>query len=177
MCRATCTSFLYGLIGKRRKRAHTLICLFLLLLPVFSVGAKQTPVVSISADKAEITEGESIVVTLTASPAPSTSLQAQIVLSEITDPSEYFVDPLAASYIDIAIGSSGTGSYTIKTINDSSIESDGSVSVTVVSRTGYDVAEAPNHTVSVAVLDCPVSTRNGVNDNQEGFHPPGAFGG
>ncbi len=171
MCRATCTSFLYGLIGKRRKRAHILICLFLLLLPVFSVGAKQTPVVSISADKTEITEGEDIVFTLTATPAPSTVLQVQFTIGEITEPGKHFLSNLNPSGWRFAlIGTNGTGSNTIKTDNDSHIESDGSIWATVESGAGYNVAEAPNQTVSVAVLDndTPVVSISGSDAVTEG---------
>ncbi len=85
MCGAVCTSFLYTL-RKRTRRAHILICPFLLLLPTFPAGVQQIPVVSISADKTEITEGENIVFTLTATPAPSTVLQVQYTIGEITEP-------------------------------------------------------------------------------------------
>ncbi len=137
----------------RGKEASIFTILVLLLLTVSAVRG-QTPVVSISANVTEIVEGEDIIFTLTATPAPSTTLRCFFTLEQITDPFEHFLphtEARAAVAADIGIG--GTVSITIKTINDLHIESDGSISATVDSRAEYDVAEAPNNTVSVAVVD------------------------
>ena len=108
-----------------------------------------TPQVSITAGNT-ITEGGNASFTLRASPAPAAALPVAIVVSQ--------TGAYGAATGSRTVNIPNTGSYilTVATTDDSSYESDGSVTVTVNTGTGYTVsATAGSATVAVADDDNP----------------------
>ncbi|MYA37725.1 MAG: hypothetical protein F4Y34_13795, partial [Gammaproteobacteria bacterium] len=102
-----------------------------------------TPVVSISGGAA-VTEGGDAAFTLTASPAPSGSISVQVSVA-----GGGFA---AGGARTVAVGASGTASFTVATVDDDADEPDGPVRATVQSGTGYSPHNT-NASASVTVRD------------------------
>ncbi len=104
-----------------------------------------TPEVSISAGSG-VTEGGNATFTVTANPAPTSPLSVTV---SVAQSGEYGV---ATGSQTVTIPTSGSVTLTIATSDDSVDESNGSVTVTVNSGTGYDVSSS-NGVATVAVSD------------------------
>ena len=104
-----------------------------------------TPEVSITVG-AGVTEGGSATFTVTASPAPTSPLAVTVAVTQSGD----FGVPTGSR--TVTIPTSGSYTLSVATSNDSVDESDGSVTVTVNSGTGYDVSSS-NGFATVAVSD------------------------
>ncbi|WP_419924054.1 S8 family serine peptidase [Candidatus Poriferisocius sp.] len=105
------------------------------------------PVVSITGG-AGVTEGGSASFTVTANPPPASNLSVQV---KITQTGDYGA---ATGTRTVTVPTGGTTTFTVPTTNDNTDEADGSVTVTVVDGTDYDVGTA-SASVSVADDDDP----------------------
>ncbi len=110
-----------------------------------------TPVISIVGGTS-VTEGGNATFTITASPAPSAPLTISLTVSQNGN---YYLSP---GPITIEMATSGTHTLSLGTRDDSTDESDGSLTVTVDSGTGYTVSSTQNAaTVAVSDNDLPSS--------------------
>ena len=107
------------------------------------------PVVSITAGTG-VTEGGDAGFTLTAVPAPATALDVAVT---ITQDGDYGA---VTGTRTVTVPTSGSVSFTVATTDDSTDESDGSVTVTVDDSSGYTVSNTQGAgTVNVADNDVP----------------------
>ncbi len=123
------------------------------------------PLVSISGGSA-VTEGESATFTLTASPAPSSAISVKVT---IADNGSFAANGQTGSK-KVTIGTGGTASLTVTTVNDSADELDGTIAATLGTGSGYGIG-SPN-SASVTVRDdddpTPVITISGGSTLTEG---------
>ena len=107
------------------------------------------PVVSITAG-AGVTEGGNVKFTVTASPSPSADLPVSVTISQSGD------FGATTGSRTVTIPTSGSVTFTIATSDDSTDESDGSVTATVNSGSGYTVSSSQSSgTVAVSDNDVP----------------------
>ena len=95
--------------------------------------APVTPVISITA-AAGVTEGSNAVFTLTASPAPAADLDVTVTVTQNGDWGA------TAGRRTVTIGTAGTATLTIGTADDDTDETDGSITATVNTHSGYTVS-------------------------------------
>ncbi len=108
-----------------------------------------TPTVSITAGSA-ITEGSSALFTLTANPAPASSLDVTV---NVAASGSYGVTTGSQT---VTISASGTATLTIATTGDSTDEADGSVTAILVDGAAYNLdSSASAATVNIADDDIP----------------------
>ncbi len=125
------------------------------------------PVVSISGGGG-ITEGGDATFTVTASPAPTANLNVSVTVSASGD---YGATTGAKT---VTVSTSGSATFKVGTTNDQTDEPNGSVTVTLVDGTSYDLGTSKTATVSVAdnddppVVVVPVVTISGGNGVTEG---------
>ncbi len=100
-----------------------------------------------------ITEGGNARFTLTATPAPSSSLDVEVSVAD-DDASDFLASGNEVSRT-VAIPTTGTVSFTVATENDAVDEANGSVSATVNSGSGYTVGTPSTATVMVNDNDDP----------------------
>ena len=112
-----------------------------------SDGTRPAPEISISADTSPVTEGTDASFTVTATPAP----RSQSVNLTVSQSGSFVASGDLGSSKTVTIGTSGEATYTVPTVDDSTVEANGSVTVTVNSGTGYTVASAPNNAATVTV--------------------------
>ncbi len=117
------------------------------------------PAVSVSAG-AGVTEGGSASFTLTASPPPASPITVTVTVAASGD----FGAVTGSRTVSIPTG--GSASFSVATSDDSVDEADGSLSVTVVDGTDYDVGTAVA-TVSVADDDDPPPPVEDVPDTDQ----------
>ncbi|MYG45996.1 MAG: leucine-rich repeat protein, partial [Synechococcus sp. SB0675_bin_6] len=102
------------------------------------------PTITITAG-AGVSEGTAASFTLTASSAPAVALSVAVTVAQNGD---YAAADTTGSKT-VTIPTSGTATYTVATVDDSSDEADGSISVTVDTGTGYTVGSTATATVAV----------------------------
>ena len=102
------------------------------------------PAITIAGGSA-VTEGTDATFTLTASPAPTADLTVNLTVSESND----FVAGNDEGTDTVTIGISGTATYTVPTVNDTTDEANGSVKVTVNEGSGYTVGDPESAKVTV----------------------------
>ena len=124
-----------------------------------------TPVVSISGGSA-VTEGGTATFTLTANPVPSANISVQVTVDGGS-----FAGVGQAGSRTVNIGTGGTGSLTVTTVNDNTDEPDGTITATVASGNGYSTHNT-NGSASVAVSD-----NDGPQGSVSGGGPAGGGGG
>ncbi len=94
----------------------------------------ELPAITISGGPA-VTEGTAARFTLTASPVPTASLTVNLTVTESGDA---VASGDKGTGKTVTIGTSGTATYTVPTVDDTTLEANGSiVTVTVTSGTGY----------------------------------------
>ena len=96
-----------------------------------------------------VTEGGSASFVLTATPAPTASLDVTVA---ITASGDYGI---TAGTRTVTIPTTGSATLTLATDNDGADEADGSVTATVNAGTGYTVGTASTGTVAIADDDVP----------------------
>ena len=114
-----------------------------------SDGTRPAPEISIAPGTSPVTEGTDATFTVTATPAP----RSQSVNLTVTQSGSFVAPSDLGSSKTVTIGTSGEATYTVPTVGDSTVEVNGSVTVTVNSGTGYTVASAPNNAATVTVED------------------------
>ena len=92
----------------------------------------QAPEISIAAG-ADVTEGGAATFTLNATPAPASDLDVTVAISQSGD----YITPGSQT---VTIPTSGSKTFTVPTTDDSVTETDGSVTATVDTGTGYTVS-------------------------------------
>ena len=107
-----------------------------------------TPVVSISAGNA-VTEGGNVEFTVTASPRPTSNLPVSVTVSQSGD------FGASTGSRTVTIPTSGSVTLSIATSDDSTDESDGSVTATLVDGAAYDLGANKTGTVAVSDNDDP----------------------
>ena len=116
--------------------------------PIFTalscLEAAPSPVVRISGGAA-VTEGEDAMFRLTAFPPPSPSLTVNVTVADSAD----FVAGGDEGTDTVIIGTSGTATYTVSTVDDTAVEADGSVKVTVETGNGYTPGSTSSATVTI----------------------------
>ncbi|MYB34354.1 MAG: hypothetical protein F4X92_04390 [Gammaproteobacteria bacterium] len=124
-----------------------------------------TPVVSVSGGPA-VTEGGAATFTLTASPVPTGSIAVSVTVSDSGD----FADGGTGSRT-VTVGTSGTASFSVATVDDDADEPDGRITATVGAGTGY----SPHGTAgsaSVPVRDNDGGDGGGNGGGGGGTPPP-----
>ena len=116
-----------------------------------ATGTPAVPTATIAAGSSPITEGANAVFTVTLDPAPSSDLTVNY---GITVSGNYGV--AAATNRTLTVGTTGTGTITLSTTNDTLDETNGSVTVTLAAGTGYAVGTANSASVTVNDNDDPV---------------------
>ena len=106
------------------------------------------PEVTVSA-AGGVTEGTPASFTVTATPAPSSPLSVNVSVGQSGD---YAAAGTIGSRT-VTVPASGSVTLDVATVDDSTDEPDGSVSVAVDAGTGYTVAASPNDAASVTVSD------------------------
>ncbi len=122
------------------------------------------PVIRISGGEA-VTEGSSASFTLSATPAPGTNLDINLMIEQ----TGLFAASTKLGTQEVMIGSSGTATFAVDTVNDVVDEADGSIQATIQSGTGYEAAEAPNYMARVTVKDNDISISATVPDAPGGL--------
>ena len=123
-----------------------------------SDGSRPAPEISIAPGTSPVTEGTDASFTVTATPAP----RSQSVNLTVSQSGSFVASGDLGSSKTVTIGTSGEATYAVPTVDDSTIEANGSVTVTVNSGTGYTVASAPNNAATVTVEDDDDTTAPGV---------------
>ncbi len=121
------------------------------------------PVVSISGGSA-VTEGGTAIFTLSASPAPASSISVKVNLSQ----SGSFAQNGQVGLRSVTIGTGGTGSFTVTTTDDGTDEPDGSVVATLAKGAGYSIGSPDSASVAVKDNDIPVVSISGSSAVTEG---------
>ena len=116
-----------------------------------------TPAVTIAAGPA-IDEGGTATFTLTSTPALSPGFDANVVVSQNGDFVNYLSD---LGQRTVSIGADGSGSFTIDTYDDTTLEANGAITARVTSGAGYGVGTPSSASVSVADTTPRVSVSAG----------------
>ena len=120
---------------------------------------------TVAADSAAITEGGSAEFTVTLDPAPAASVDVRYNIT--VSGGDYGVS--AANNRMVSVGTGGTGTITLPTTDDSTAESNGSVTVTLVAGAGYSPGALDSATVTVYDDERPlVSIAPGASPVTEG---------
>ena len=96
-----------------------------------------------------ITEGEDATFTVTVSPTPTDNVTVDLTIAQTGG------DFVAASNLgtqSVTVGTGGTATYRVTTVDDPTDEPDGTVTAEVIAGTGY-TRHASQHTASVSVND------------------------
>ena len=109
-------------------------------------GGAPTPRITLSAPSA-INEGGTATFTLSASPAPAAPVDVTVDLTEQGS----FASAGEIGRRTVAVGTDGTGTFTVATENDRTAEADGSITATLAKGSGY-IVRFPGE-VSVKVRD------------------------
>ncbi len=112
-----------------------------------TTGTPSAPTATVAAGTSPITEGADAVFTVTLNPAPSSDLTVNY---GITVSGDYGVS--AATNRTVTVGTTGTGTITLGTDDDTVDEANGSVTVTLATGTGYSLGDT-NTSASVTVND------------------------
>ena len=113
-----------------------------------AVDDNDVPTISVTGGTG-ITEGGTAAFTITASLTPAADITVSVAITQSGD----FATSGQTGTRSVTIGSSGTGTVNVTTVNDTADEPNGSVTATVQTGTGYTVAAAPNNAASVTVAD------------------------
>ena len=111
------------------------------------VDDNDVPVVRVTGG-AGITEGGTAAFTLTASPTPATAITVSVAITQ----SGNFATSGQTGTRAVTIGSSGTGTLNVTTVNDTADEPDGAITATVQTGTGY-TAHGSQSAATVSVAD------------------------
>ena len=113
-----------------------------------AVADNDVPVVRVTGGTG-VTEGGTAAFTLTASPAPAAAITVNVAITQSGD----FATSGQTGTRTVTIGTGGTGTVNVTTVNDTADEPDGHIIATVQAGSGYTVATAPNNAARIAVAD------------------------
>ena len=109
------------------------------------------PTVSITAD-GDVTEGSDAVFNLTVSPAPGKD-ESISVSYDLAQTGDFVAAADLGTGKTVSVDDTGTASITVATVGDSVDETDGSLTATLATGTGYVVAAAPGNAATVNISD------------------------
>ncbi len=109
-----------------------------------TTGSPAASTATVAAGTSPITEGSDAVFTVTLNPAPASNVTVNY---GITVSGDYGVS--AATNQTVTVGTTGTGTITLNTANDTVDEANGSVTVTLATGTGYGLDTANSASVTV----------------------------
>ena len=116
-------------------------------------GTTTTPTVTISADASPVTEGTAASFTVSANPAPNAPLNVSVA---VTQNGDFAASGAIGTNQTVTIPANQTSAtYTVGTVNDSTDEANGRVTVTVTDGTDYTVGSPASATVAVTDNDDP----------------------
>ena len=118
-----------------------------------AMEAQTPPAVTIVSVSHAITEGAAAVFTVTATPAPSADLTVSLTVSQTGG----FVATGGTGTKTVTIGTSGSATYRVATVDDSNSEDHGTVKVVVATGSGYTVGTPPTAFTFVADDDATVA--------------------
>ena len=113
-----------------------------------AVADNDVPVVRVTGGTG-VTEGTSASFTVTASPTPATDITVNVAITQSGD----FATSGQTGTRTVTIGTGGTGTVNVTTVNDTADEPNGRITATVQAGSGYTVATAPNNAARIAVAD------------------------
>ena len=113
-----------------------------------AVADNDVPVVRVTGGTG-VTEGGTAAFTLTASPAPAAAITVNVAITQSGD----FATSGQTGTRTVTIGTGGTGTVNVTTVNDTADEPNGRITATVQAGSGYTVATAPNNAARIAVAD------------------------
>ena len=130
-----------------------------------SDGGVVTPEINIRRLASPINEGNVATFTLTANPAPETTMAVDVMVEDSGD----FAQSGETGYRTAFIGTSGSGSLSVNTIDDQVAETDGRITATIQSGSGYTVGSASSAFVVVADLTPQVVVSGGpaINEGED----------
>ena len=114
------------------------------------------PIITISGGSA-VTEGTAAEFTVTASSAPSANLTVNLTVADASGSDFVASSDEGSKTVTINSGAT-TATYSVDTVGDTTDETDGNVTVTVTSGTGYTVGTTSSATVTVNDDDDPADT-------------------
>ena len=113
------------------------------------------PLIRISRDAASVGEGQPASFTISATPAPTTSLDVRLDISQNGD----FADSgQTGARTETIPANTATLTFSVNTVNDEADEANGSISARILRRSQYRVAPAPGNQAAVTVTDDDVPT-------------------
>ena len=113
-----------------------------------AVADDDVPVVRVTGGTG-VTEGTSASFTVTASPTPAAAITVNVAITQSGD----FATSGQTGTRTVTIGTGGTGTVNVTTVNDTADEPNGRITATVQAGSGYTVATAPNNAAAVTVSD------------------------
>ena len=113
----------------------------------FDISVVALPVITVTAGSA-VSEGTAASFTVTSSPAPAANLTVNLTVSE-PDGSDFVAATNEGPKTVTITGGATTATFTVATVNDTTDEPHGSVTVAVATGTGYVAGTASSASVSV----------------------------
>ena len=110
------------------------------------------PEMAIAAQTGTVVEGQDAVFTLTASRAPGADLTVSLAVLETEGSDVVAAEHEGAATATLLKGET-QATFTVATVNDTAAEPDGTVTVSLVGGSGYEVAASPDDAASVTVTD------------------------
>ena len=121
-------------------------------IPLTRPGPGTTPVVTIGADSGSVVEGSQVSFTLTANPPPAAPLEVGVSWS---DSGSFLTGSLPQT---VTIPTSGMTALSAATEDDTNVESNGTVTVTVQSGSDYTIGTADSASITVTDNDASPTT-------------------
>ena len=122
----------------------------LMVTHTYSVEVLATPEVSIRAVTASVAEGTLVTFQVVAEPPPGSALT---VMLDVDDGAGDFIAGTAPAQVEVGTG--GTGTFTVPTVNDRVGEADGRITATITTDSAYTVGMPSSATVTVTDDDDP----------------------
>ncbi|KKZ14880.1 MAG: hypothetical protein TH68_03470, partial [Candidatus Synechococcus spongiarum 142] len=119
------------------------------------------PKITLTPGLSPLTEGETVTFTVTATPAPASAVRVFLTVSEVTSGGQDFVaSDNEGSGQNVTIPAldspgAGTATFTVSTVDDTTIEPSGEVTATLVNSADYVVGTPSSATVTVDDNDDP----------------------
>ena len=114
------------------------------------------PTITVAAGTSPVTEGTAATFTVTASPTPAADLTVNLTVADVEDSDFVAMGDEGDKTVTIS-ANTATATYSVATVDDSTIEDNGDVKVTVAAGTGYSVGATSFATVTVNDNDAPVA--------------------
>ena len=118
------------------------------MIRVNGEAAASNPTVTIAAGTSPVTEGTAATFTVTASPQPTTNLSVNLSVADV-DGSDFVASGDEGAKTVTINANTTSVTHTVPTVDDSTDENNGDVTVTLAAGTGYTVGSANSASVTV----------------------------